>query len=41
MFIHVKFLNCSLHSCSLKDPNKSRTFAKRKYTNIKRENIPI
>lgn len=34
MFIHVKFLNCSLHSCNLKDPNKSRTFAKRKYTNI-------
>lgn len=34
MFILVKFLNCSLHSCSLKDPNKSRTFAKRKYTNI-------
>ena len=33
-FINVKFLNCSSHSCSLKDPNKSRTFAKRKYTNI-------
>lgn len=33
-FINVKFLNCSLHSCSLKDPNKSRTFAKRKYSNI-------
>lgn len=34
MFILVKFLNCSLHSCGLKDPNKNRTFAKRKYTNI-------
>ena len=30
----IRETNCSLHSCSLKDPNKSRTFAKRKYTNI-------